>query len=327
MTDTMSAENASQPKIVTAIPKKKFKEKLKTDMRKNWVVYCLFIPVAIYFLIFNYAPMVGIVMAFQDYSIFKGISGSEFIGFKNFSDLFLLDNFGNVLRNTSMMAILNLTIGFIATVCFAILLSMVKPKFFKRTVQISSYMPFFISSVVVVQIFKEFLNADGAITMVLTFFKAENQNWLANEEIPVFWIINCLIEIWQGCGYGAIVYCAAIANVNPNLHEAAAIDGAGRWKRLWNVTLPSILPLIITMFVLRVGLVFTQGFDKVILLQISSKRATSDCLATYINRVAFQGTANYGLAAAAGLFQSVIATFLLVFSNTLSRKLAKTSLF
>ncbi len=317
----------NSPKIVKQIPQKTFRQKFRDDMSQNWVVYCLFIPVALYFLLFNYAPMVGILMAFQDYKPLKGLWGSEWVAFQNFIDLFTLEDFGLVLRNTFVMALLNLTVGFVVTVAFAILLSMVKPKFFKRTVQISSYLPYFISSVVVVQLFKDMLGFDGALTTFLSWFGAENQNWLARSDAPVFWIINTVIEIWVGCGYGAIVYCSAIASVNPNLHEAAAIDGASRWKRLWHVTIPSIMPLIITMFVLRVGTIFMQGFDKVILLQTTSNDAVSDCLATFINRKAFVGRANFGLSTAAGLFQSLIATFLLIVSNTLSRKLAKTSLF
>lgn len=330
MNDTLTQSNEkidNSPKIVKTIPKKTFGQKMKADMTQNWVVYCLFLPVALYFLIFNYAPMVGILMAFQDYKPLKGLGGSEWIGLQNFIDLFTLEDFDLVLRNTFVMALLNLTVGFVVTVAFAILLSMVKPKFFKRTVQISSYLPYFISSVVVVQLFKDMLGFDGAITTFLTWFKVPNQDWLARSDAPVFWIINTIIEIWVGCGYGAIVYCSAIASVNPNLHEAAAIDGASRWKRLWHVTIPSIMPLIITMFVLRVGTIFMQGFDKVILLQTMSNDAMSDCLVTFINRKAFAGRANFGLSTAAGLFQSVIATFLLIVSNTLSRKLAKTSLF
>lgn len=330
MSDTLTQnekELGNGPKIVKEIPKKSFGQKFKADMSQNWIIYCIFIPVAAYFLIFSYAPMVGLIMAFQDFKPLKGIGGSEFIGFKNFVDLFTLESFETVLGNTFIMALLNLTIGFLATVAFAILLSMVKPKFFKRTVQISSYLPYFISSVVVVQLFKDFLNYDGVLTTFLGWFGAENQNWLSRGDAPVFWIINTIIEIWVGCGYGAIVYCSAIASVNPNLHEAAAIDGASRWKRLWHVTIPSILPLIITMFVLRVGTIFMQGFDKVILLQNATNQSTSDCLVTFINRKAFTGRANFGLSTAAGLFQSFIATFLLITSNTLSRKLAKTSLF
>lgn len=319
--------NPTAAKIVQKIPKKSFGQKFKRDFQKNWIVYLIVLPVVIYFLIFNYVPMFGIIMAFQDFKASKGFFGSKFVGFDNFVKLFSGDEFGLVLRNTTMMALLNLTIGFIFPIIFALMLASVKPKWFKRTIQVSSYMPYFIATVVVVQLFVEFLGRGGAITAFLGLFGVEDQNLLANPDVPVFWFINCGIEIWQGCGYGAIVYCAAIANVNPNLHEAAAIDGASRWKRLWNVTLPSIMPLIMTMLTLRVGLVFTQGFDKVILLIMPKTQVTADCLATYINRYAFEGVADYSLAAAAGLFQSVIATILLLVSNWLQKRVMHSSLF
>ncbi len=322
-------ETSSAPKILKKIPKKTFKQRLQQDIRKNWVVYVIFAPVLLYFIIFHYIPMFGIIMSFQDFSVRKGVFGSEWVGFENFIRLFTVDDFGRILKNTTMMSLFNLTIGFICPIIFAILLSTVRPRFFKRTIQIASYMPYFIATVVVVAMWTEFLAANGPITNTLTWmFGLPDQNWLQNTEEPVFWVINGVIEIWTGCGYGAIVYCAAIANVNPNQHEAAAIDGAGKWKRLWNVTIPAILPLIVTMLTLRVGLVFTQGFEKVLLLQNpATQSTTSDCLMTYINRVAFAGSADYGLAAAGGLFQSVIASVLLVISNWLNRKVAKSSLF
>lgn len=327
-TDLMKELPSQEKKIVKSIPKKSLGERWKKDIKKNWVIYVIFIPVALYFILFHYVPMVGIVLAFKDYNSVSGIFGSPWVGLENFRDLFSGDggNFGNVMRNTSMMALLNLTIGFIVPVIFAILLSFIRTKRFKRTVQISSYMPYFIATVVVTQMFREFLDRGGAITTFLTWFGMEDQNLLANEKAPVFWFINCLIDVWQGFGYGAIVYCAAIANVNPNLHEAAAIDGANQWQRLWKVTMPSVLPLIITMLTLRVGLVFTTGFDKVILLYSPAIYDTADCLATYTHRNGIlQG--NYGLATASGLFQSVIASFLLITSNKLNRKIANTSLF
>ena len=166
------------------------------------------------------------------------------------------------------------------------------------------------------------------ITSLLTVFGVQNQNLLANHHVPVFWFINCFIDLWQGCGYGAIVYCAAIASVNPNLHEAAVMDGANKWKRLLHITIPTITPLVVTMFTLKVGLVFTQGFDKVLLLYMPSTYVTADCLATYTYRIAFADSyADFGLSAASGLFQSVIATALLLFSNWLTQRATHSSRF
>ena len=298
----------------------------KYDFSRNKTLYFLFIPVLAYFIIFHYAPMVGLLMAFEKYKPTRGLFGSEWVGLENFKDLFTGDTFMKVLRNTAAMALLNLTVGFAAPVILAMLLSQVRLKRFKRTVQITSYMPYFVSAVVVTSLASEFLSSTGALTMVLSWFGFDKQNWLANPNIPVFWLINTFIEIWQGAGWGSIIYIAAIANVNGDLHEAAAIDGANRWHRMWKVTFPTILPLIIVMFTMRIGLVFRQGFDKVLLLYMPSTYDVSDCLYTYTYRMAFGQTVNYGLSTASGLFQSVIGSTLLIISNKLSKKLAGTSM-
>ena len=296
------------------------------DLRRNWQIYLLFIPVAIYFITFHYAPMFGLAMAFERFKPTKGIFGSQWIWFDNFKDLFVGDTFLLVLRNTTAMALLNLTVGFAAPVILAMLLSEVRIRRFSRTVQVISYMPYFVSAVVVTTLASEFLSSTGALTMVLSWFGFDRQNWLANPHIPVFWLINTFIEIWQGAGWGSIIYFAAISNVNGDLHEAAAIDGANRWQRMWKVTVPSILPLIIVMFIMRIGLVFRQGFDKVLLLYMPSTYEVSDCLYTYTYRMAFGQTVNYGLSTASGLFQSVIGTTLLLVSNKLSKKFTGSSM-
>ena len=296
------------------------------DFRRNWQLYLLFIPVAIYFITFHYAPMFGLAMAFERFKPTKGIFGSQWIWFDNFKDLFVGDTFMNVLRNTTAMALLNLTVGFAAPVILAMLLSETRVRRFSRTVQICSYMPYFVSAVVVTTLASEFLSSTGALTLVLSWFGFDKQNWVANPNIPVFWLINTFIEVWQGAGWGSIIYFAAISNVNGDLHEAAAIDGANRWKRMWKVTFPSILPLIMVMFIMRIGLVFRQGFDKVLLLYMPSTYEVSDCLYTYTYRMAFGQTVNYGLSTASGLFQSVIGTVLLLVSNKLSRKFTGSSM-
>lgn len=309
-------------------PKKVKGKKLlewKKDMKRNWVMYCIFIPVAIFFIVFNYIPMVGVIMSFQKVSISSPIFGNEFVGWDNFSRLFSGDTFGLVMRNTIMMALLNITIGFIIPIILALLISEVTSKFFRRTVQTVSYMPYFISAVVISQLVKEFVGSEGFITMILSWFGMEKADMLSNPNVPVFWFINCFTEVWQGAGYASIVFVAAIFNVNADLHEAAALDGAGRFKRIIHITLPSILPIVVMMFTIKVGTILTSGFDKVLLLYNSGIWDTADCLSTYTYRIATQ-SGDGGLSSAAGLFQSVIATALLFLSNWLSRATAKTSL-
>lgn len=298
------------------------------DLRKNWMLYLIFLIPAAYFLIFKYAPMFGILIAFEDYSPGKGLFGSEWVGFKNFLELFSGDMFPLAIRNTCAMALMNLSFGFIAPVILGLLISTLRSKRASRVVQTVTYMPYFVSAVVVCSLAREFLNDTGAITHFLTaVFGLEKQNWLAVNS-PVFWIINCCLGIWQGAGYSAIIYIASINNISNDLYEAAAIDGATRFKRLWHITIPSILPLIVMLFTMQLGLVFMTGFDKVLLIYQPSTYTFSDCLTTYTYRMAFGATGNnFGLSTASGLFQSVVATFLLVSGNKLSKKTAKMSMF
>ena len=292
----------------------------KKDWKQNWSVYLLFLPAFVLFGIFNYAPMFGIIMAFENFKPTKGFFGSKWVGMKNFAELFSGSEFLNVFRNTIVMAFMNLTIGFIFPILLALLLSELTSRKFRRVVQTVSYMPYFIATVVVCTLITNFCDTKGIVTDILVAFGAERENLLANPKY--FWWINTFSEVWQGMGYGSIIYVAAIANINPNLYEAAAMDGANRWHRIWAITLPGILPTVVTMFTLRVGLVFVTGFDKVLLLYSPTIYDTADCLSTYTYRYGI-ANGNYGLSAAAGLFQSVIATTLLLLSNKLNQTASK----
>lgn len=304
-------------------PKRTWRE----DFRRNGVLYLIFLPVAAFFIVFHYIPMFGIVMAFQRFSYAKGIFGSAFVGLGNFIELFEGEMFPLALRNTFAMSLLKMTLGFAAPVILAMIVSQLRSKRYSRCVQTITYMPFFVSTMVVCSLAKEFLGTAGGVTRLLTALGLENQNWLANSDIPVFWLIWCLLEIWRGAGQGAIIYIAAIAGINGDLYEAAVIDGANRWQRLWKITFPGILPIIVMMFTIAVGMAFKTGYDMVLLLYMPSTYDVADCLHTYTYRAAFGNTTNYGLATASGLFQSVIATALLIASNVFSRKATKLSLF
>ncbi|MBE6974032.1 MAG: sugar ABC transporter permease [Ruminococcaceae bacterium] len=290
------------------------------DWKQNWSVYLLFLPAVVLFGIFNYAPMFGIVMAFENFKPTKGFFGSKWVGMANFMDLFSSEEFLTVFRNTVVMAFMNLTIGFVFPIVLALLLSELTSKKFRRVVQTVSYMPYFIATVVVCTLITNFCDTQGIVTDILVAFGAERENLLANPKY--FWWINTFSEVWQGMGYGSIIYVAAISNINPNLYEAAAMDSANRWQRMLYITLPGVLPTVVTMFTLRVGLVFVTGFDKVLLLYSPTIYDTADCLSTYTYRYGIANS-NYGLSAAAGLFQSVIATTLLILSNKLNQSASK----
>lgn len=299
----------------------------KKDFRKNGVLYLMFLPLFIYYIIFNYIPMVGILMAFENYKVNKGLFGSKWVGLANFEKLFSGDMFLIAFRNTACMAVLSLLLGFLPPIILALLFSECKAKKYKRVTQIMSYMPNFVSAVVVCALVTEFVGQNGAITQFLMHFGMEKQNLLANTKIPVFWLIYCFMGIWVGFGYGSIIYTTAISNVSGDLKEAAALDGANRFQRIWHVVLPSIKPLVIIQLTMAVGTMFMVGFDRVLLLYMPKTYAVSDVLYTYTYRMAFGSKVDYGVSTASSLFQSLLGTTLLLTSNALNRRFAKYSLF
>lgn len=305
--------------------KPKKENKFIKDFKQNWRLHIIILPVLAFFIIFSYFPMIGIVTAFLDYRPTRGIFKSEWVGLKYFGQIFSDAQFALVFRNTCVMACLNLFFGLVVPVVFALLLSEVKIKWFNRPIQICSYLPNFVAAVVVCNIVINFLGTNGVITNIFVAFGAERENILSDPKY--FWGINTVVNLWQGMGYAAIVFTAAIQNVNQDLHEAAVLDGANRWQRMWHITLPGILPMIVTMLVLKTGLMFSTGFDNILLLYMPSTYETADVISTYTYRMSLGGGNQYGFSAAVGLFQSVISTVLLVLSNWLSGKLAKTSLF
>jgi putative aldouronate transport system permease protein len=296
----------------------------KQDFRMNWSVYLLFTPVLVYFIIFNYLPMFGIVMAFEDFSAIKGFFGSKFVGFKNFAEFFGGPNFLRILRNTLAISFLGLGIGFPLSIVFALLLNEIAFTWYKRLTQTISYLPFFVSAVVVCGLVIDFVSSNGVITNLLVALGMSRQNLLSNP--GYFWWINLAAETWQGLGYGSIIFIATISGVSQELHEAAAIDGANRLSRVWHVTLPALLPVIVTMLVLRCGMIMSVGGDKILLLYNPSIYETADVISTHVVRMGIE-RAQYGYSAAVGLFNSVVGVGLLMFSNFLSAKFTEHSVF
>ncbi len=296
----------------------------KSDFKMNKSLYFLTIPVVLYFLIFNYAPMFGLVIAFEDYKPTRGILGSTWVGFQNFIDFFTGPNFLTILRNTLVISLLDLAIAFPLSIIFALLLNEVRNIKFKKAVQTISYMPYFISMVVMCGLVIEFCATNGVITnLLVSVFHIKRENLLQNPSY--FWWINLFSNIWQGLGYGSIMFISAITSVSDELYEAAALDGAGRFKRCIHVTIPCILPTIITMLVLKCGMVMNVGSDKILLLYNSSIYSTADVISTHVQRMGIENM-QYGYSAAVGMFNSVVGTVLLIISNTISRKLADTSI-
>lgn len=299
----------------------------KVDMKRNWSLNILFIPALVYTVIFSYIPMVGILMAFQDYKPSKSFFNQKWVGLANFRELFTTNTFPLAFRNTAVMGLLNVTIGFVAPIIFALLLSLLKNKKYKHTIQTISYMPNFVAAVVVTSLVKLFLGRDGALTQLFSLFGAPVQNWLANSLIPVFWMINTFMNIWTNIGMCSIIDVAAISTVSGDLHEAAAIDGANRFQRLIKITLPSIMPYIVMMWTLNIGTSMFVGFDKILLLYMPTTYDVVDVLQTFVYRMSFSQGAQYGISTACGLFQSVLGTAMLMISNYLSKKASGMSMF
>ncbi len=292
----------------------------KKDFKKNKVIYLLFLPIVVYLFIFNYIPMTGLLMAFEDYSVRLGWFQSEWVGLENFVRLFSGSAFLTAFRNTAVMAVLNLVLGFFPPIILAILFSECRWIPFKRFAQLISYIPNFISTVVVCNLVQQFVDSDGAVTLVLNkLFGLPVQNWLADSQIPVFWIIYALMNIWIGMGWGSIIQSTTIANINGELMEAAALDGANRWQRVRNIVIPALLPICMMQLTLSVGTALMVGWDKVLILYMPSTYSVSDVLHTYTYRMAFGSQIDYGLATASGLFQSVLGTVLLLISNKLNK--------
>ena len=296
----------------------------KHEFLMNKWLYLLAIPIIIYFAIFSYAPMGGLIMAFENYKPNKGLLGSQWVGMKNFIDFFTGPNFWVILRNTLVISGLSLAVAFPLTIVYALLLNEIHFKWFKKTVQTIHYLPYFVSMVVICGLITEFCSTNGLLTDMFIFFTGINrENLLQNPNY--FWAINLLTDIWQGLGYGSIFFVAAITGISQELHEAAAIDGATRLQRVWHITLPGIMPAIVTMLVLRCGMLLQVGADKILLLYNPSIYSTADVISTHVQRMGIEQM-NYGYSAAVGMFNSVVGTLLLLISNTISKKLTDTAI-
>ena len=294
------------------------------DIKKNPGLYLILLPVLLWFIIFAYLPMFGLVMAFENYTPKGGFFGSQFVGLKHFADFFGSVYFGRLIRNTLLISLLNLIFNFPAAIILALLLNEVKNKVFKKTLQTVSYLPYFISLVIVCGLIATFTASDGPITELIVSLGGKRQNYLGQPQY--FRTIYILSDMWQGLGFGSIIYLAALSGIDQELYEAAQLDGAGHIQQLIHVTLPVISTTIITLLILRMGTLFAVGYEKIILLYSTNTYETADVISSYVYRKGLQEF-NYSYSSAVGLFNSVINTVLLVASNKLSRKFTETSLF
>ncbi len=298
---------------------------LKVDFLKNKGCYLLILPILIWFVVFHYLPMGGLVMAFENYRPGKGIFGSDWVGFANFQRFFSSIYFWRLIKNTVILGLMDLAISFPSSIIFALLLNEIRRKKFKKTVQTVSYMPYFVSTVIMCGLVVDFVQGGGVISkMIAGLTGGVSQNLLADGNN--FRIIFALTTVWQNLGYGSIVYIAALTSVDQELYDAAVVDGAGRWKQTLHITLPSISPTIIVMFILRMSTLLNVSSDKVLLLYSPGIYDKADVISTYVYRTGILEY-NYSFSTAVGLFNSVIATALLLISNAVCRKVTDSSLF
>ncbi len=300
-----------------------FSIRVKKDWKRNRSLYLMVLPVILFYILFHYKPMYGAIIAFQDYNPRQGVTGSEWVGFDQFIRFFTSPYFGRLVKNTLLLSVYGIIFGFPAPIILALLLNELRARRFKKTVQTITYLPHFISLVVVTGIIKDFTQSTGLINDIIVMFGGERSSLIQNPAL--YRTIYIVSDIWQGIGWGSIIYLSALSGVDQQLYEAASIDGAGRWKQLIHVTLPGIAPTIVIMLIMRMGQLLGTGYEKTILLYNEATYETADVIASYIYRVGILER-NWSYSTAIGLFNSVINLALLIATNKISRRVSETSL-
>ena len=301
------------------------KQNMRNNIKKNIPFYVMFIPVLIYFVIFRYVPLLlSLIISLEKYQPAKGIFSSKWVGIEYYKQFINSVFFWRLIRNTLGINFLQLTVGFVAPIILALLLNEVGRMRYKKLVQTVTYLPNFISSVVVVGMVVTFLSpSTGLVNNILAHLGMDRINFLT--EPSYFWGIYTVMTIWQTAGYSAIIYLASLTGISSELYEAARIDGAGRWAQLFNITLPGLTPTIVLLFLMKIGRVLDVGYETIVLMYNPSIYSTADVIGTYVYR---RGILNgeYSFASAVGFFQSVIGLMLVLFANKIAKKTSETSL-
>ena len=297
--------------------------KLKSDIKTNPGLYLMIVPVLLFYIVFFYFPMYGVNIAFRDYTPALGILDSPWVGFKHFKSFFNDIYFLRLIRNTLRISVTNLLFGFPAPILLALMINEVKRKGFAKLVQTITYMPHFISMVVICGMIKQFTTDTGIVTQFFSLFGFKPQTMLTNQDL--FVPIYVISGIWQTVGWSSIVYLAALCSVDEQLYEAASIDGAGKLRQMIHVTLPGIIPTIAIMLIMAIGSMLNVGYEKIILLYNPGIYETSDVISSYVYR---KGLLEFGwsYSTAVGLFNTVVNLLLLIISNNVSKKVSGTAL-
>ncbi|MGI6215263.1 MAG: ABC transporter permease [Christensenellales bacterium] len=296
----------------------------KLYFARNWQLYLLLLPVIAYYIVFHYMPMLGLQIAFKDYSLRKGIWGSRWVGFEHFNRFFNSYYAGQVISNTLLISLYSLAVGMPLPIILALLLNEVRSKWFKKTVQTVTYAPYFISTVVLCSMIFLFLSPDtGIINRLRVSMGYESVYFMGKPSM--FKTIYVLSGVWQNTGWNSIIYMAALSGIDPQLHEAAMIDGAGRLRRIWHINLPGLIPTMVVLLILNSGSLMSVGFEKIFLLQNDLNRSASEVISTLVYQ---QGLIqnDFSYSTAVNLFNAVINFVLLVAVNQTARRVSETSL-
>ncbi|MBP1933296.1 ABC transporter permease [Ammoniphilus resinae] len=295
-------------------------------LKQSWRLYVLLILPLVYLALFKYAPMFGAIIAFKDYQVSKGILGSDWVGFKHFLRFFHWYDFWRVMWNTISLSFYQLVASFPLPIILALSINYVKNQFFKKSVQMISYAPHFISVVVMVgMILLFFAPRTGIISNILVLFGFADINWMGKPEY--FQSIYVWSGVWQNVGFSCIIYLAALSSIDPSLHEAAVVDGASKLRRIWHIDLPGIMPIAIILLILNFGNMMELGFEKVLLMQNPLNLRTSEVIDTYVYKVGLVSeAANFSYSSAIGLFRNIINLILLLLINRMARKAGQASL-
>jgi putative aldouronate transport system permease protein len=320
MAKMMASSNAPH-----TYPRKKttFMTRFVKDFLLNKYLYVMMLPVIVYYAIFHYGPMYGAIIAFKDYTPIKGIMNSPWVGLANFKDFFESYYFWRILKNTIILSIYTLCFEFPMPIILAILINEVRNARFKKIVQSITYMPYFISLVVICGMIKDFTNGGGIINSLLVYLGGDGNALL--QKADLFRSIYVISEIWQKIGWESIIYIAALMSIDQEQYEAARMDGAGRWKQIVHITIPGIMPTIVILLILRIGNLLNVGYEKIILLYNPTTYDTADVISSFVYR---KGLLEFGWSygSAVGLFNSVINLILLIAANRISRKVSESSL-
>nr|WP_300833903.1 ABC transporter permease subunit [uncultured Acetatifactor sp.] len=325
MAGKMKQKKGAAEQTIAGKSRESFSVRLGKNIRKNWILYVMILPVLVYYIVFAYAPMYGVQLAFKNYRVKDGIFGSPWVGFDHFKRFFSAYNFRQLLMNTLEISVYSILVGFPIPIIFALMLNYVKNKHLKKAVQMVSYAPYFISTVVMCGMITIFMSTDSGIFNIIRGF-------LGMEPVDALskpgWFKSIYVwsGVWQGMGWSSIIYISALSGVDMQLHEAAIVDGATKLQRILHVDLPSIKPTIIMLLILQMGSLMGVGFEKVFLLQNTLNKSTASVISTYVYEVGLINS-DYGYSTAVGLFNSVINVVLIVTANQLSKRLADESLF